>query len=210
MSDKGTIAGFYFDVLRTLEEIGAPYMIIGGFGAVAYGSTRVTYDVDIVVDLREEHILALAEKYKPPRYYADPVQMRDSIRMGILFNLIDTERGEKVDLIPITMEPFYKRAFTRRIKRLIEDPSGREMEAWFARPEDIIVGKLMAWKEYPSSRHKEDITAILLFIYAGMDTELTASFDEEYVNQEALALGDEVFTLWGRLKESAKKAVSME
>lgn len=80
----------FLDILHTLEDIGAPYMIIGAFAAIQYGTTRVTYDIDIVVDLSEEHIEALTATYPPPRYYADPVQMRDSIRMGIMFNIIDT------------------------------------------------------------------------------------------------------------------------
>ncbi len=91
----------FLDILHTLEDIRAPYMIIGAFAAAQYGTTRATYDIDIVVDLSEEHIEALAEAYPPPRYYADPVQMRDSIRMGIMFNIIDTSRGEKADLSPI-------------------------------------------------------------------------------------------------------------
>ena len=60
--------GFFLDILHTLEAIGAPYMIIGAFAATVYGITRVTYDIDIVVDLDEEHIEALAAAYPPPRY----------------------------------------------------------------------------------------------------------------------------------------------
>ena len=33
-------------------------MIIGGFAATMYGITRTTYDIDIVVDLKEPHIQA--------------------------------------------------------------------------------------------------------------------------------------------------------
>ena len=36
----------FLDILRTLEGIGAPYMIIGGFVATMYGSVRTTYDID--------------------------------------------------------------------------------------------------------------------------------------------------------------------
>ena len=203
MNNREAIPGFYFDLLHTLEEIKAPYMIIGGFAAAAYGSTRVTYDMDIVVDLREEHVEALADRYPPPRYYADLAQMRDSIRLGIPFNLIDTERGEKVDLIPLTMTPFYRKAFERRIRRRIETPAGIELEVWFARPEDVIIGKLMAWAESRSRRHEEDIHTMLVFIFSGMDEELASSFDEAYVEQEAKSLGDEVHTLWLRLRDSA-------
>ncbi|MGA9350746.1 MAG: hypothetical protein WBW48_18345 [Anaerolineae bacterium] len=205
MTDREAIPSFYFDALQTLEEIGAPYVIIGGFAAAAYGSTRVTYDIDIVVDLQEAHILALAKRYPPPRYYADPEQMRDSIRLGILFNLIDTERGQKVDLVPLTMDPRYREALTRRVQRTVEDPSGAQFEAWLARPEDVIVGKLMAWVEGRSRRHEEDIYGILVFIYLGEDPALKASFDESYVERHAKALGLEVTALWEHLKQTARK-----
>jgi hypothetical protein len=49
--------------------------------------TRATYDVDIVVDLSEQHIAALVKAFPLPRYYADPEQMRSSIKLGILFNI---------------------------------------------------------------------------------------------------------------------------
>jgi hypothetical protein len=86
--------GLYVDIIQTLEAIQAPYMIIGAFAATAYGSTRTTYDIDIIVDLQDRHFGQLVDRYPPPRYYADPVQMRDSIRMGIMFNIIDTTAGK--------------------------------------------------------------------------------------------------------------------
>jgi hypothetical protein len=83
----------YFDILQTLERLQAPYVVIGAFAGTFYGVTRVTLDVDIVVDLTEAHIQALAATYPPPRFYADPDQMRNSIRLGILFNIIDTNEA---------------------------------------------------------------------------------------------------------------------
>ena len=103
--DRSPDYSFFFQILRVLEEIDAPYMIIGAFAAALYGSTRVTYDIDITVDLREEHIQRLARAFPSPRYYADPIQMRDSIRMGIMFNIIDSSRGEKADSCPWRWPP---------------------------------------------------------------------------------------------------------
>jgi hypothetical protein len=40
---------FYMDVLKTLEEIGARYMVVGAYGASAYGLNRSTHDVGIIV-----------------------------------------------------------------------------------------------------------------------------------------------------------------
>jgi len=34
---------FYTDIVRALEEIGAPYMIVGAFGGYAFGISRTTY-----------------------------------------------------------------------------------------------------------------------------------------------------------------------
>lgn len=102
LNESAPDLSLFFDILQTLERIQAPYMI-GAFAATLYGSTRVTYDIDIVVDLNESHIQALAATYPSPRYYADPDQMRDSSAKGIMFNIIDSSRGEKADLVPLMM-----------------------------------------------------------------------------------------------------------
>ena len=48
MPDEGPPdLSLFLDVLLTLEAIDAPYMVIGAFAAIVYGSTRVTYDIDI-------------------------------------------------------------------------------------------------------------------------------------------------------------------
>lgn len=86
----------HFHILHTLDGLNIPYVVIGAFAGSLYGITRVTFDVDIMVDLHESHIEALAAAYPPPRYYADPVQMHDSIRHGTLFNIIDTSAGRYV------------------------------------------------------------------------------------------------------------------
>jgi len=199
---------FFLDILHTLEAIGAPYVIIGAFAATVYGITRVTYDIDIVVDLDEEHIEALAAAYPPPRYYADPVQMRDSIRQGIMFNMIDTSRGEKADLVPLTMASRYRQAFQRRVRQRVEVPGSEPFEVWCACPEDVIVGKLMAWAEGRSRRHETDIYEMMVFHYLGTDPEQSAAFDETHVDAQARTLGADVVALWEAVKEAARREVN--
>jgi hypothetical protein len=190
----------YFDVIQTLERIQAPYVIIGAFAGVAYGVTRATFDVDIVVDLSESHIQALEAAYPPPRFYADVHQMRDSIRLGMLFNIIDTSEARKVDLIPLTMKPGYGFALQRRVRRKLFAAPGESFEAWFARPEDVIVGKLMAWQQGGSFKHQTDIRDILVAVKLGDDAELSASFDRDYVDLWAVKLGPDVEHFWITLK----------
>ncbi len=75
-------SGLHIDILQTLERLRIPYVIIGAFAATIYGISRPTYDIDIIVDLSEKHIEGLVRAYPPPRFYADPVQIRESIRLG--------------------------------------------------------------------------------------------------------------------------------
>lgn len=203
MDEKPSLQ-FYLDILQTLERLGVPYVVIGAFAGVSYGVTRTTVDVDIVVDLSEDQIQSLAASYPPPRFYADSDQMRDSIRLGILFNIIDTREGRKADLIPLTMKPGYEWALRNRIRRAVPLPSGETFAAWFARPEDVIVGKLMAWKEGHAFKHEQDIRDILVAVRLGDDPELTNMFDSAYVDTWTAHLGDEVQALWKGLKAAVQ------
>lgn len=200
----------FLDILHTLEEIGAPYMIIGGFAATMYGITRTTYDIDIVVDLKERHIQALVAAYPPPRYYADPEQMRSSIRMGISFNIIDGKRGEKADLSPLTRDSRYRAAFGRRIRQKITWPGVESFDAWCARPDDVIFGKLLAWDEGRSAKHESDIYDMLVFQYLEADPTLASSFDEAYLDAQAAALGPEVVEIWESIRQAARQEASRE
>ncbi len=195
----------FLDILRTLEAVGAPYVIIGAFAAAMYGSTRATYDIDIVVDLHEKHIDELASAYPPPRYYADPIQMRDAIRLGSMFNIIDTTRGEKADLIPLRTSPWYRHALRRRVRQRL-DLSGREpMHIWFARADDVIVGKLMAWQEGKSRKHEFDIRDMLVAHYLNTDPAQAALLDEAYVSMQVMALESDTAALWQALRDSARE-----
>jgi hypothetical protein len=196
----------FLDILRILEAIKAPYMIIGAFAATVYGVTRTTYDIDIVVNLNERHIQRLVAAYPSPRYYADPDQMRDSIGKGIMFNIIDSSRGEKADLVPLTMDSRYQQAFQHRIRQTIEVSGTEPFEVWCARPEDVILGKLMAWAEGRSRRHETDIYEMMVFNYLKIDPAISASFDEAYVDAQAMALGPEVVDLWQTIKTTARQA----
>jgi hypothetical protein len=192
--------GFYLEIIATLERLDIPYVIIGAFAGTSYGIIRATYDVDIVVDLQDSKIDLLAESYPGPRYYADPYQMRESIAHGMMFNIIDSTMGDKVDLIPITMQPSYQFALQNRIRREFPLSSETLSSAWFARPEDVIVGKLMAWDEGRSFKHESDIQVILIAIKRYDDEEIAASFDLAYIDQWSRRLSEDVAALWEQLK----------
>ena len=196
--------GFYSKVVQALDEIGAPYMIVGAFAGLAFGINRITFDIDILVDLREKDIAALAARFPLPRYYADPEMMRNSIRLGIMFNLIDTAEGIKADLVPLTREPAYRAAFTRRVRQTFKDETGNAFDAWCAQPTDIIIGKLRAWTEGRSAKHPSDIYDILVFVLSDISDIV---IDRTLIATEAARMGHETLALWKDLLARAESEV---
>ena len=67
--------------------------------------------------------------------------------------------GAKVDLVPLPRDPFTRSAFQRR-QRLEYDEAGRS--ATFITPEDIIVAKLIAYRETGSDKHLRDARGVLV------------------------------------------------
>jgi hypothetical protein len=195
---------FYIQVVKALDDINAPYMIVGAFAGFAFGISRATFDVDILVDLQEEDYEKLSDKFPLPRYYADPEMMRNSVDMGIMFNLIDTQEGVKADLVPIKREPEYRVAFERRVRRSFTDADGKSFEAWCAQPTDIIVGKLKAWTEGQSAKHPADIYSMLVFSLSGF-SDLSIDFHE--VNMEAARMGLQTVELWHELVARAQMEI---
>jgi len=200
-----TPVSFYVQIVKALDEIGAPYMIVGAFGGYPFGITRITFDIDILVDLREQDFEALSQKFPLPRYYADPEMMKNSTQMGIMFNIIDTNEGIKADLVPLKREPDYEIAFERRVRRNFIDPAGNAFSAWVAQPTDIIIGKLTAWKEGRSDKHPKDIRAMLVFDLSGSSD---LAIDYEMITQEARRLGRETLEMWNQVLANAKEEVA--
>lgn len=192
---------FYLAVLKSLEDIGADYMVVGAYGASAYGLNRSTHDVDIIVDLDYSACDALAARFPPPRYYADPDQMRNSLRLGIMFNIIDTSMGVKADLVPLSREPEYQNAFRNRVRVTVVDLKGNEFVIWCALAEDIIIGKLLAWQEGRSPKHPQDIYVILNFMLAGLGQ---TTLDTSYITTRAARIGPDALSLWQQLLSRAK------
>lgn len=53
------------DVARQLERQGIPYLVGGSLASSVHGEPRSTLDVDMVIDLRPEHVQAFGESLHP-------------------------------------------------------------------------------------------------------------------------------------------------
>jgi len=163
------LKAFFTYVIEVMENLGIPYMVVGGFAAIFYGEPRLTIDVDIVVDMEPEHIKPLVAAFPVPDYYVSEEGIRDSLQRGYPFNVIQPATGAKVDLVPLPRDPFTRSAFQRR-QRLEFDEAGRS--ATFITPEDIIVAKLIAHRETGSDKHLRDARGVLVMQWGELDLEV--------------------------------------
>jgi hypothetical protein len=73
-------------------------------------------------------------------FYVDKEMISVGISQRTSFNLVHLETMFKVDIFLPKNRPFDQQQFARRVKRVIDKDSGREV--YFASPEDTILAKL--------------------------------------------------------------------
>ena len=139
MGMQGEGARITLLVTCALEQIGIPYAVGGSLASSLHGVMRSTLDVDIVTDMRLEHIPALVAALSKD-FYADDEMMKDAIQHHSSFNLIHYETAFKVDIFIRKLRAFDKMQLARRIKAVIAtDP---DQSVYVISPEDTILSKL--------------------------------------------------------------------
>ena len=162
------LKAFFTYVIKVLERLEIPYMVVGGFAAIFYGEPRLTIDVDVVVDMKWDHIGPFVAAFPIPDYYVSEEGVRDCLQRCYPFNVIQPTTGAKVDLVPLPRDPFTRAAFQRR-QRLEYDEA--DHSATFITPEDIVVAKLLAYRETESDKHLRDARGVLMIQWGELDLE---------------------------------------
>lgn len=136
------LKAFFSYVIEVLERLDIPYMVAGGFAAIFYGEPRFTIDVDIVADMKEEHVAPFVAAFPIERFYVSEEAIRDSLQRRYPFNVIEPSTGAKVDIVPLPTDAPTREAFERR-QRADIDAEGRS--ATFITPEDLVIAKLRTY-----------------------------------------------------------------
>jgi hypothetical protein len=127
-------------VTRILEELGVPYLIGGSVASIIHGEPRLTNDIDLVADIREEQISQLVAALETD-FYVDDLAIRRAIRERKSFNILYLETMYKVDIfIPIGDEWSHEQMRLREGKNLVEgDDSTVRL---VSNPETTVLQKL--------------------------------------------------------------------
>ena len=149
------------DLLRfavtALERLAVPYLITGSTATIAFGEPRFTNDIDIVVDLRPQHVARFCQSFPAPEFYSSEPAIRDAMKNATQFNVLHPATGLKIDFMV-----YQDTAFDRsRFKRGLRIKPAADYDAMFAAPEDVIIKKMEYYKMGGSEKHLRDITGVL-------------------------------------------------
>ena len=167
-------------VVTVLEALDVVYYIGGSVASMAHSEHRETADVDIVADLRPEHVPPLVNKLADG-FYVDEQAIGQAIRRHESFNVFHLNTMYKVDVFPLKPGAYDQVAAARRQRETVATEPA--LDAFVASPEDVVLAKLRWFRlgGDVSDRQWRDITGVLKVQVFDLD------FD--YLQRWALELG---------------------
>ena len=174
-------------VIQTLEDTGIEYMVTGSVVSSLQGEPRSTHDIDLVVALRKSAVQKLVEAFPSPDFYLSEPSMLNAIDTGGMFNIIDTNEGDRIDFWMLTDEPFDQSRFSRKYA---EDVMGFSIQV--SSPEDTILAKLR-WAQLSGGSEKQFADALRVYEvqYRKLDLDYLTNWAEVlYVELELKRLQD--------------------
>ena len=143
-------------LITALEELDIRYALVGSVASMAYGEPRTTLDIDVVADIRVDHLPGLKRKFPEPEFFLDEIAARQEIADRRSFQILAVLSGFKIDVfVPRSELDRRQIAGGRRIIAV------GDLEAAFAPPEELIVHKMVFYQEGGSEKHLRDIASML-------------------------------------------------
>lgn len=143
------------EVAKKLNELGIAYMLTGAYAVSFYGKPRTTHDIDLKVEINNSDIKKIYNAFKSS-FYVSEEMIENAIKWQSMFNLIDNETQTKVDFWIVKETDFDKERFKRRILAKIHD-----VDIYVSSAEDIIIIKLMWFKDSNTQKHFDDALGIV-------------------------------------------------
>lgn len=154
--DESEPLWLFVDPLNKADII---YMVTGATAAIAYGAPRLTNDLDLVVQLTMADVTQLAVMFPEEHYYCPPAEIiavERGRRSRGHFNLIHHTTGYKADIYLAGDEPLHAWGLQHR-----RELRWTSRQVWMAPPEYVLIRKLEYYREGGSTKHLEDIRAML-------------------------------------------------
>ena len=126
-------------VATILDNLGVPYLVGGAIASSILGEPRATEDIDIVADLRAEHVAPLLSALQS-EFYVGEQALHDAVAKRRSFNIIHLGTMRKVDIFVLSGLALDQEEMRRRLRVVVATDPERTLDV--ATPEDLILRKL--------------------------------------------------------------------
>lgn len=145
--------------VHPLNRLGIRYMVTGAVAAIVYGETRLTHDIDVVMEVNADEAEKIVRAFPLQEFYCPPVEvirLETGRHLRGHFNIIHHDTGFKADIYLMGQDNLHLWAMSDR--RCIQMKGGL---LWVAPPEYVILRKLEYYREGGSEKHLRDISGML-------------------------------------------------
>ncbi len=151
---------FVEKVVSLLTTCEARYAIGGSFASSLYGEARMTYDVDINVQLALENVGRFVELCQPFDFLVTLERVQEAVKTGTDFQIIDMNNALKADFYAVGLPLSLRQQRTLDRARSLTYGDGTKT-AYFMSPEDVILYKLDWFMMGKSQKHLRDVGAMI-------------------------------------------------
>ena len=132
------------------------YYVTGGVAAVAYGETRTTQDLGVVLAVEFAELTRIAAIFETAGFYISGLDDVIAKRMSS-FQITQIATISRADLMIPPETEFSRLQLSRR--QTIPISPGKDV--YFASPEDVIINKLIWGKQSQSEKQWRDVLSIM-------------------------------------------------
>jgi hypothetical protein len=167
------------EVVQLLEEREIKYVLVGSMASSMHGMYRTTADIDLIADIKPEHVRPLLEAFQH-RFYVDEQAVAQAMSQRQAFNAIHFDSVFKVDIFIPKPGDFAMQQLSRRELRKIAPDI--DQQVYVSTVEDMILAKLRWY------RAGGDVSETQWRDVLGMIGACTAELDLDYLRQWAKEL----------------------
>lgn len=146
------------EIAKILDRLALPYAVTGGYAVSVWGRVRSTLDIDVIIELPllKIDVLSKALRQISEASYIDENMVIRAVERKGEFNFIHIESGIKVDFWVQGKDEFSQAKLNRKVPQNILGQT-----VYFVSPEDLILSKLLWYKESGSEMQLKDVESII-------------------------------------------------
>ena len=155
-------------VAEVLESLGIRYAVGGSVASGMYGEPRSTHDVDLILDLRLEHVSPLVGAMTES-FFIPETAVREALARRSSFQAVHRKLFVKVDLFVCGEGVLDQEQIERRVKRPVAEDDPRQI--FVTSPELILLRKLDWFRmtDETSERQWRDVLGVLKVSGSNLD-----------------------------------------